>query len=264
LPASSRRNGSETASTEAISAEAIALLRRVPGRDARIPAGRRLIRVGENPRQLMLLIEGQVEAVTRMQEHTRLTAPSIIGEISLLGQTPAVADVRTRTSVRIRTIRQEALLQWGEQHPHELATLYAELARVALNRLSGRYHHTYCAVVAHDGRKDELIRFIAANRSFFSARPLLATANTGLRIERETGLPVARRVLSGPVGGDQEIGALVSRGHVESVFFYRDPLWAQPHQADVDALVRVCEIANVPLATNDATARLLVSGLLKK
>ncbi|MGA1193203.1 MAG: methylglyoxal synthase, partial [Kiritimatiellia bacterium] len=72
---------------------------------------------------------------------------------------------------------------------------------------------------------------------------------------------VARGVLSGRVGGDQEIGALVSRGFVEAVFFYRDPLWAQPHQADVSALIRICEVANVPLATNNATAELLVRSL---
>lgn len=240
------------------------LLHEVPADDSIYPAGSVLITKGERPSRLIQLVEGQVEILTRHGDRTRLNAPSLIGEISYLGRVEAVADVVSLTDVRARVIYDDVLQAWGKQYPEKMMALHAELARIAIARLSGNFHERYCAVVAHDGRKSELLTFINAHRSYFSSRALLATATTGARIEQELGIPVARRVLSGPVGGDQEIGALVSRGFVEAVFFYRDPLWAQPHQADVNALVRVCELANVPLATNDATARLIIAGLMSK
>jgi methylglyoxal synthase len=141
----------------------------------------------------------------------------------------------------------------------ELARMfYRSLSRMAVARLSGAYHARYTALVAHDGKKDELIDLVRAHRDHFASRSLIATANTARRLSDELGLEIVRRVRSGPLGGDQEIGALVSRGLVDAVFFFRDPLWAQPHGADVHALVRVCELMNVPLATNRATAEIML------
>jgi methylglyoxal synthase len=233
------------------------LFLQIPAEEQTLAPGDLVIKAGEVPGKLVLLLEGQVEVLTLMHERVLLEAPTVLGEISLLSQSPAMADVRALTALHVRYITLEAWHDWGVAHPEALTTAYAELSRLAIRRLSGRFHERYVALVAHDGRKRELIKFIAAHRAYFAARSLIATENTGKLIEQEVGLTVARRVLSGPVGGDQEIGALVSRGFVEAVFFYRDPLWAQPHQADVSALIRICEVANIPLATNNATAELI-------
>lgn len=237
------------------------LFSQIPAREQTFREGDVLIRSGEIPGKLMFLLEGRVEVMNMMQERILLDAPTILGEISLLSQSPALADVVAATPLRVRAISAEDWLAWGKRHPENLAAAYAELSRLAIRRLSGRFHERYVAVVAHDGRKSELMDFISKHRSFFASRALLATATTGRMVEDKLGLTVARRVLSGPVGGDQEIGALVSRGFVDAVFFYRDPLWAQPHQADVSALIRICELTNIPLATNNATAELLVKAM---
>lgn len=89
---------------------------------------------------------------------------------------------------------------------------------------------------------------------------LVATGTTGKLIAEETGLTV-ERFLSGPFGGDQQIGAKVAQGEVDAVIFLRDPLTAQPHEPDVTALLRVCDVHKVPLATNIATAEVIVHGL---
>ena len=238
-------------------------LKAVPAVEETRPAGSTLIKMGERPGRLILLIEGRLEIVNKHNERMLLDAPTVIGEISYLGQITAVANVVSVTPVRLRVIEEHSLRTWSSEQPAKMIDAYSNLARIAISRLRGQFHEKYCAVVAHDGRKNELLAFVDQYREYFTTRALLATATTGMRIEKELGIPVARRVLSGPVGGDQEIGALVSRGCVEAVFFYRDPLWAQPHQADVNALVRVCELADIPLATNDATARLIVTGLMK-
>jgi methylglyoxal synthase len=237
------------------------LFLQIPAEEQTLVPGELVIKAGAVPGKLVLLLEGQVEVLTLMHERVLLEAPTVLGEISLLSQSPATADVRALTALRVRYVTHDAWHDWGVAHPEALTTAYAELSRLAIQRLAGRFHERYVALVAHDGRKGELIEFVRTHREFFASRSIIATDNTGKLIEQESGLMVARRVLSGPMGGDQEIGALVSRGFVEAVFFYRDPLWAQPHQADVSALIRICEVANVPLATNNATAELLVRSL---
>ena len=90
----------------------------------------------------------------------------------------------------------------------------------------------------------------------------MATGTTGRLLQEATGLPITR-VLSGPIGGDQMIGALVANEEVGAVIFLRDPLTAQPHEPDITALLRVCDVHNVPVATNERTAEFVLQGLLR-
>jgi len=133
------------------------------------------------------------------------------------------------------------------------------LSKMALERWGGRYHDRYVALVAHDSKKSELIEFVRKHRAYFESRNIIATRTTGQRISTELNLSLARTTLSGPMGGDQEIGGLVSNGLIEAVYFFRDPAWSAPHLSDVNALVRICEVHNVPIATNLATAELMVT-----
>ncbi|MFD2679488.1 methylglyoxal synthase [Bacillus seohaeanensis] len=116
------------------------------------------------------------------------------------------------------------------------------------------------ALIAHDKKKDDLIRFVLAYKPIFSEHQLFATGTTGKRIQEETKLPV-HRFKSGPLGGDQEIGSYIANDKMDLVLFFRDPLTAQPHEPDVSALIRLCDVYTVPLATNMGTAEVLVKGL---
>ncbi len=113
------------------------------------------------------------------------------------------------------------------------------------------------ALIAHDHKKSELGAFVAQYKSTFSRFSLVATGTTGAVLQQHTGLEI-ERVLSGPLGGDQQIGARIATESVRAVFFFRDPLTAQPHEPDVSALLRLCDVHNTPLATNLSTAEALV------
>ncbi|MGD6856915.1 methylglyoxal synthase [Bacillus infantis] len=116
------------------------------------------------------------------------------------------------------------------------------------------------ALIAHDKKKDDIIRFATAYKDILAGHSLFATGTTGSRITESTGLTITR-FQSGPLGGDQEIGALIANKKMDLVFFFRDPLTVQPHEPDVSALVRLCDVYSIPLATNMGTAELLVKGL---
>ncbi|AKP47559.1 MULTISPECIES: methylglyoxal synthase [Bacillus] len=118
------------------------------------------------------------------------------------------------------------------------------------------------ALIAHDKKKDDMVKFVLAYRDTFAKHTLYATGTTGLRIQESTGLKV-HRFQSGPLGGDQEIGAMIAKNQMDLVFFFRDPLTAQPHEPDVSALIRLCDVYSVPLATNMGTGEVLIRGLEK-
>jgi methylglyoxal synthase len=116
------------------------------------------------------------------------------------------------------------------------------------------------ALIAHDKKKDALVQFATAYKIIFAKHSLFATGTTGQRISEATGLDI-HRFQSGPLGGDQQIGAMIAQNNMDAIFFFRDPLTAQPHEPDVTALVRLCDVYSVPLATNMGTAELLIRGL---
>jgi methylglyoxal synthase len=119
---------------------------------------------------------------------------------------------------------------------------------------------TTIALIAHDAKKQDMVAFIRRFEAALARHRLIATAATGQLIRDNTGLRV-ETVLSGPQGGDLQIGARVAAGEVDMVIFLRDPLAAQPHEPDIAALLRVCEVHNVPFVTNIAGAQILISSI---
>ena len=116
------------------------------------------------------------------------------------------------------------------------------------------------ALIAHDKKKELMIQFCIAYAGLLAKHHLCATGTTGKLVSDATGLPVVR-MLSGPQGGDQQIGARVAYNEIDLVLFFRDPLTPQPHEPDINTLLRLCDMHNIPIATNVATAEILVRGL---
>lgn len=119
------------------------------------------------------------------------------------------------------------------------------------------------ALIAHDGRKDRMIALAREFSPRLRGCMLCATGTTGGRLAAELGLEV-ERLLSGPLGGDLQIGARLAVGEIDAVVFLRDPMTPQPHEPDINALVRACDVHDVPCATNVSTARLLLEQLLPR
>ncbi|ACV59809.1 methylglyoxal synthase [Alicyclobacillus acidocaldarius] len=116
------------------------------------------------------------------------------------------------------------------------------------------------ALIAHDNKKDDMVNLAIAYQNILKHHNLFATGTTGRRIREATGLEV-HCFQSGPYGGDQQIGAMVANDEMDLVIFLRDPLTAQPHDPDISALLRICDVHNVPLATNLAAAEILVRAI---
>jgi methylglyoxal synthase len=119
------------------------------------------------------------------------------------------------------------------------------------------------ALIAHDRKKDDMVALATEFAAFLSRCRLMATGTTGSRLRAEAGLDV-ECLLSGPLGGDLQIGAKLSLGGVDAVIFLRDPMTPQPHEPDINALVRACDVHDVACATNLASARALLRDLSRQ
>jgi methylglyoxal synthase len=116
------------------------------------------------------------------------------------------------------------------------------------------------ALIAHDLKKPQMVALCQRHKKTLAAHDLVATGNTGRQVAAATGLKV-QAFLSGPLGGDQQIGSLIATKQMDMVIFLRDPLTSHPHEPDVSALLRLCDVVGIPVATNEATAEALIKTL---
>ena len=119
------------------------------------------------------------------------------------------------------------------------------------------------AIIAHDNKKSEIVDWAVKNKALLQKYNLCGTGTTSKRVSEATGLNV-NGYLSGPLGGDQQIGAKTAQGEIDLIVFFCDPLQAQPHDPDIKALLRIANVYNVPIATNMATADLVINSPLMK
>lgn len=116
------------------------------------------------------------------------------------------------------------------------------------------------ALIAHDKKKNDMINLAIKYKDTLAKHELYATGTTGTLVMGETGLPIIR-MKSGPLGGDQQIGSMVAEGKLDLIIFLRDPLTSQPHEPDVSALLRLCDVQSIPLATNVKSAEIMLKAL---
>ena len=121
------------------------------------------------------------------------------------------------------------------------------------------------ALIAHDGKKADMVAFVMKRLEFFNNKEveIVATGTTGGMIQR-AGVDKVKTVLSGPLGGDAEIGSMVANGELDAVIFFRDPLDKHPHDVDISMLMRLCDVHNIPLATNYRSGDIMVKYFRKK
>ena len=119
------------------------------------------------------------------------------------------------------------------------------------------------ALIAHDKKKNDIIELAKQYKDVLDGHELYATGTTGTLVMGETGLSI-HRMKSGPMGGDQQIGAMLADGELDLIIFLRDPLTAQPHEPDVSALLRLCDVQSIPLATNVSSAVIMLEALKAK
>lgn len=154
------------------------------------------------------------------------------------------------------------------QHALEQATQEMEERQFAKSMLgkSGegdmRQDTKLIALVAHNKMKRSMMAFVAHHRQFFKLAQIVTTGSTGSALEAKLGLKIARKVASGPLGGDQEIGGMITQNLVAGCFFFIDPLSAHPHAADIRALTRICEVHNCPCASNKIMGEALVHAFI--
>ena len=119
------------------------------------------------------------------------------------------------------------------------------------------------ALIAHDAKKTDILAFASKNEEFLKKCDLIATKGTGYLINEKTDLKV-KEMMSGPEGGDLQIGGLVASEEINLVIFLRDPLAKQPHDPDIAALMKVCDVHDIPLATNLSSAEILLRGIIEQ
>lgn len=119
------------------------------------------------------------------------------------------------------------------------------------------------ALIAHDKKKNKMIELALKYKDVLGEHEIYATGTTGTLVMGETGLKI-NRFKSGPLGGDQQIGSMIANSELDLVIFLRDPLTSQPHEPDVSALLRLCDVTNTPLATNMASAEIMLTALSRK
>jgi methylglyoxal synthase len=223
-----------------------------------------LCRVGEFENFIGLLLEGQLFV---QSEHgaakSRIRAVDIFGEIAFILPRARTADVIACGPGRYLCINFIALRKLLSRS----SVLAAEWYRWLSSRLAERVveetqdQRSYIALIAHDHKKQELINFAKRHHDILQYFDLTATGTTARKLLEQADVAVTRSVASGPLGGDQAIGQLITTGNIAAVIFFRDPLNAHPHEADVQALMRLCDVYSIPLATNAGSADLLLKRL---
>ena len=227
-----------------------------------------LMKKGEPSDSMVFILDGLVQILDGERQLAIEKPGAIIGESLFSDEAIRIADVRTiepTTVGRFSVHDFEHFL--NENQP--LALKYREYFRAIRRareekRAAANYtdKRKYLALIAHNNMKESLMEFCGIHSTKLEKFPLIATGTTGSMLYKKTGLGLSKKVASGPLGGDQAVGTLISTQNICGVIFFRDPLSAHPHHADIEALGRLCDVYQIPFATNPQSGEAILDYLL--
>tara|TARA_Y100000766_G_C18843375_1_gene574374 strand:- start:186 stop:1091 length:906 start_codon:yes stop_codon:yes gene_type:complete len=214
---------------------------------------------GEPASSLMFIISGSVNIHLNDHLIAKLTQGEVFGEGMFSNQGKRIADavsVEPTEVLLFNLSTYETLLRQNPEVALKCKLVFEKLYKQ--NSLANEYFFTkdtakYLALVAHNEMKKSLVSFVQSHVKKINMFPLVATGTTGELLYKEAKIVLTKKVKSGPLGGDQAIGQMISTNNVCGVIFFRDPLSSHPHHADIEALGRLCDVYQIPLATNPAT-----------
>lgn len=222
---------------------------------------------GDKANFIGLIIEGKIAVLDiNGTVLSRIEQGNIFGELSFILGSSRTADIVGVGDGSFLRIEFESLSTFFSNDPVLRSQWFQWLALKLAERLIMYVNdiRKYVALIAHDQKKDMLTEFGRIHHKLLSQFDLVATATTARFLLENTGLDISRSVSSGPIGGDMAIGSLITTGNIQAIIFFKDPLTSHPHHSDIEALSRLCDVHNIPLATNTASAELILKGLVKK
>ena len=227
-----------------------------------------LMKEGEPACSLMLLISGEIRLTHVDTELSILQPGDFFGESLFADDGTRFANATCISPVTIARLKQAHFNKLIEDAPiaaRKFKQFFAAHHMKEVHEKEGLSfidHRSYLGLVAHNEMKDSLMEFASTHADKLKRFHLVATGTTGIKLYQETGLMLSRKVASGPLGGDQAIGKMISENNILGLIFFRDPLSAHPHHADIEALGRLCDVYQVPMATNPGGAAALLNYLL--
>ncbi|MFT5085661.1 MAG: methylglyoxal synthase [Candidatus Latescibacterota bacterium] len=219
-----------------------------------------IVKEGEPATSLMFIISGEVNIHHNKHLIAKLTQGDIFGEAMFSDQGIRIADViavEPTEALVFDLAMYESLLQQNAKVALKCKFIFEQLYKrnVTANEIFFTAdRRKYLALVAHNEMKKTLVQFVQSHVKKINKFRLVATGTTGELLYKEAKIVLSKKVKSGPLGGDQAIGQMISTDNILGIIFFRDPLSAHPHHADIEALGRLCDVYQVPLATNPTTA----------
>ena len=227
-----------------------------------------LMRKGEPSDSLVFILEGLVQILDGERQLAIEQTGAIIGESLFSEEATRVADVQTielTTVGRLSIHEFESFLGQNQSLALKYREYFRAIRRARADQIAAENYtdkRKYLALIAHNNMKESLMEFCSMHATKLEKFPLIATGTTGSMLYKKTGLCLSKKVASGPLGGDQAVGTLISTQNICGVIFFRDPLSSHPHHADIEALGRLCDVYQIPFATNPQSGEAILDYLL--
>ena len=227
-----------------------------------------LMHKGEPSDSMVFVLKGLVQILDGERQLAIEKTGAIIGESLFSEEATRIADVQTIEPTTVGRLSIHDFENFLDQN-QPLALKYREyfraIRRARADQITAENYtdkRKYLALIAHNNMKESLMEFCGIHTNKLEKFPLIATGTTGSMLYKKTGLCLSQKVASGPLGGDQAVGTLISTQNICGVIFFRDPLSAHPHHADIEALGRLCDVYQVPFATNPQSGEAILDYLL--
>ena len=227
-----------------------------------------LMHKGEPSDSMVFVLRGLVQILDGERQLAIEKTGAIIGESLFSEEATRIADVQTIEPTTVGRLSIHDFENFLDQN-QPLALKYREyfraIRRARADQITAENYtdkRKYLALIAHNNMKESLMEFCSMHTNKLEKFPLIATGTTGSMLYKKTGLCLSQKVASGPLGGDQAVGTLISTQNICGVIFFRDPLSAHPHHADIEALGRLCDVYQIPFATNPQSGEAILDYLL--